>query len=74
VDIVFFQDKKKQALTFDIVPCDDKPPFDLCLDLKEPLRGHKRLWSFDDRSDMDAYVPWAREWRESAEVRARGAR
>ena len=74
VEIVFLQDKKKQSVPFEIVPCHDKPEFDLCLDLKEPLRGHTRLWSWDDDADMDRHVPWAKEWRASAEARARGAR
>jgi hypothetical protein len=74
LDIVWFQDKSKQTIKFEIVACDDKPPFDLCLDLKEPLRGQKRLYSWDDDADMDANVPWAREWRASAEARARASR
>jgi len=74
VDIVFLQDKKKQVAPFEIVECHDKPPFDLCLDVKDPLRGKTRLWSWDDDADMDAAVPWAREWRASAETRARSIR
>lgn len=74
VDITFLQDKKKQVVAFDVVECHDKPPFDLCLKLKEPLRGKTTLYSWDDDADMDANVPWAREWRASAEVRARSAR
>ena len=73
-DITFLQDKKKQVVGFDIVECHDKPPFDLCLKLKEPLRGKTTLYSWDDDADMDANVPWAREWRASAEVRAKNAR
>ena len=74
VNIVFLQDKKKQAVGFEVVECHDKPPFDLCLVLKDPLRGKTRRWSWDDDADMDAHVPWAREWRASAETRARSAR
>ncbi|AKV03604.1 hypothetical protein AKJ09_10267 [Labilithrix luteola] len=70
-DLVFLQDKKRQLVPFEIVECHETPPFDLCLDLKEPLRGQKRLYSWDDDADMDAHVPWAREWRASAEVRAK---
>lgn len=72
--ITFLQDKNKRAVGFEIVECHDKPPFDLCLKLKEPLRGKTTLYSWDDDADMDAHVPWAREWRASAEVRARTAR
>lgn len=74
IDIVFLQDKKKQSIKFEIVSCSDKPPFDLCLDLSEPLRGQKRLYSWDDDADMDANMPWGRELRQAAEVRARGVR
>jgi hypothetical protein len=74
LDILWFQDKSKQSVKFEIVACDDKPPFDLCLDLKEPLRGQKRLYGFDRESDMDANIPWARELRASAEARGRAAR
>lgn len=69
-ELLWFQDKKKQSVGFTISECHDKPPFDLCIDFKEPLRGQKRLWSFDDDASMDANVPWAREWRSSAEARA----
>lgn len=74
VDVLFLQDKRRQVVGFDIVECHDKPPFDLCLKLKEPLRGKSTFYSWDDDADMDAHVPWAREWRASAEVRARSAR
>jgi hypothetical protein len=74
VDLVWLHDKKKQNVPFDVVECHDKPPFDLCLDLKEPLREQRRLWSFDDDAEMDANIPWAREWMASAEARARTVR
>jgi hypothetical protein len=74
VDLVFLQDKKKQTVKFEIVSCSDKPPFDLCLDLKEPLGGKTRLYSWDDDADMDSHVPWAREHRNAAEALARSAR
>ena len=74
VDIVFLQDRKQQVAAFEIVECHDKPPFDLCLDVKDALRGKTRFWSWDDDADMDAAVPWAREWRASAETRARTLR
>lgn len=69
-DLVWFHDKKKETVAFTVVECHDKPPFDVCLDLKEPLRGQKRLYSFDDDADMDANVPWAKDWRAAEELRA----
>ena len=74
LDLVFLQDKKKQTVKFVVVACSAKPPFDLCLDLKEPLGGKTRLYSWDHDSDMDAHVPWAREQRNAAEALARSAR
>jgi hypothetical protein len=74
LDIVFLQDKKKQNIKFEVVSCSDKPPFDLCLDLSEPLRGQKRLWSWDDDGDMDSNMPWGRELRTTAAAHAQGSR
>jgi hypothetical protein len=74
LEVTFLHDKKKQTVSFDVVSCDDKAPFDLCLDVKEPLRGKKRFYSFAFDDEMDAHVPWARAWRTSAEVRSRTVR
>ena len=74
LEVRFLHDDKKQTVSFEVVACDDQPPFDLCLDVKEPLRGKKRLYSFADDDEMDAHVPWARAWRASAEARSRAAR
>lgn len=74
IELTFLHDKKKETVSFEIVACEDKPPFDLCLDVKEPLRGKKRLYSFAYDDELDANVPWARSWRASAEARIRTAR
>jgi hypothetical protein len=74
LEIVWLQDKSKQTVSFEVVECHDKPPFDLCLELKQPLRGKTKLYSWDDDADMDRHVPWAREWRASAEARAKAQR
>lgn len=74
LDVTFLHDKKKQTVSFEVVACDDKPPFDLCLDVKEPLRGKKRFYSFAYDDEMDSHVPWARAWRSSAEARSRAVR
>lgn len=74
MEIAFLHDKKKETHTFTIAECDDKPPFDLCVDFDPPLRGVKRYysWSYDD--DMDARLPWGREVRAAAEARAKSMR
>ncbi len=74
LEITFLHDKKKQTVSFEVVSCDDTPPFDLCLDVKEPLRGKKRFYSFAYDDEMDNHMPWAKDWRTSAEARSRAAR
>jgi hypothetical protein len=74
LEVTFLHDKKKQSVSFEVVACEDKPPFDLCLDVKEPLRGKKRFYSFAYDDEMDSHVPWARAWRSSAEARSRAVR
>lgn len=51
---VFFpQTKKKKSFTYKIHPCDEQPPFDLCLDLsKNPWGGPKRYYSWSDQSSL----------------------
>jgi hypothetical protein len=72
--IQFLQDKQEQKVSFEVVACDDKPPFDVCLEVKESLRGRTRFYSFAYDDEMDAHLPWARQWRVSAEARSRAAR
>ncbi|MDF2694159.1 MAG: hypothetical protein K0S65_2542 [Labilithrix sp.] len=74
LEITFLHDKTKQTVSFEVVDCDDKPPFNVCLDVKEALRGKKRFYSFHYDDEMDRHVPWARAWRASAESRSRAAR
>jgi hypothetical protein len=74
LELRFLHDKAKQSVSFELVSCDDKPPFDLCLDVKEPLRERRRFYSFADDDEMNANVPWAREWRRGVEARARAVR
>jgi hypothetical protein len=69
LELTFLHDGKKGSVAFEVVACDDQPPFDLCLDVREPLRGKKRFYSFAYDDEMDAHVPWARAWRASAETR-----
>lgn len=69
VTMTFLQDQKKTETKFTITPCDEKPPFDLCLDLAESPRGPKRYYGFDDDEDYAAKVPWAEEMLRDAKAR-----
>lgn len=71
LSITFLQDGKKTETTFKITPCDEKPPFDLCLDLADSPRGPKRYYGFDDDDDYAAKAPWADAMLRDAEARVR---
>ncbi len=68
--LTFLQDKKSVETKFTITACDDKPPFDLCLDLVDSPRGPRRWYGFGDADEMDRKVPWGRAMMRSAESRA----
>jgi hypothetical protein len=68
--MTYLQDKKKVDTKFTIKPCDDKPPFDLCLDLANELGGRKRFYGFGANDDLEARVPWAKGVLRAAEARA----
>ncbi|MEZ4295262.1 MAG: hypothetical protein R3B70_09835 [Polyangiaceae bacterium] len=71
LDISFLQDGKKTETRFTITPCDEKPPFDLCLDLADSPRGPKRYYGFDDDEDYALIEPFAQGWIKDARARAR---
>jgi hypothetical protein len=58
LDLVMLQDKKAATITFEVKACDDKPPFDLCLTLSQPVRGPKTLYGFAYEEDEAANLPW----------------
>ena len=68
--ITFLQDGKKTETTFKITPCNEKSPFDLCLDLADSPRGPKRYYGFDDDEDYAAKMPWAADMVRDASQRA----
>jgi hypothetical protein len=70
IDMTFLHDKKRAQTKFTVHACDDKPPFDLCLDLADSPRGPKRWYGFDYGDDEAAHVPWSRAVRQAAEARA----
>lgn len=70
LSMVYLQDKKPAETRFKVTACDEKPPFDLCLDLTNPLGGNKRYYGFGDLDDMAARIPWSRSVLRAAEARA----
>jgi hypothetical protein len=56
--VKFLQDGKTTSTQFSIKACNDKPPFNLCLDLTNSPRGPKRYYGFNDRENEARYVPW----------------
>ena len=68
--LTFLHDKKSAETKFAITACDDKPPFNLCLDLVDSPRGQKRWYGFGDEEEMARKVPWGRAMMRSAESRA----
>jgi hypothetical protein len=57
--IKFLQDGVTVETKFTISRCDEKHPFDLCLDLANSPRGPKRYYGFDDDEDYATKMPWA---------------
>jgi len=74
LSMVYLQDKKKAETKFTVAACDEKPPFDLCLDLTDALGGRKRYYGFGDVDDMGSRIPWSRGLLRAAEARAQGPR
>ncbi len=61
LELVALQDKATLRLGFEIKACDDKPPFDACLHLSEPLRGKKVLYGFVDEEEAAHHHAWLRD-------------
>jgi hypothetical protein len=74
LSMVYLQDKKPVETRFKIAPCDEKPPFDLCLDLTTALGARTRYYGFGDADDMAARIPWSKTLLHAAETRAAGPR
>jgi hypothetical protein len=74
ISMIYFQDKKTAETRVKITACDEKPPFDLCLDLTDALGGRTRYYGFGDLDDMAARIPWSRSVLRAAEARAQGPR
>lgn len=74
LSMTYLQDKKTTETRVTITACDEKPPFDLCLDLSSALGGRKRYYGFGDLDDMTAHVPWSKGVLRAAEARAQDQR
>ncbi|AKT38143.1 hypothetical protein [Chondromyces crocatus] len=70
VALTFLHDRKSAESKFTVRDCDEKPPFSLCLDLQDPLRGPKRYYGFGSADDMAREVPWGSAVLKAAESRA----
>lgn len=67
----FLQDGKTAESKFTISRCDEKSPFDLCLDIPDTPRGPKRFYGFDYGEDFAARIPWGPQMLRAAEAHAR---
>lgn len=67
----FLQDGKTAESKFTISRCDEKSPFDLCLDIPDTPRGPKRFYGFDWGEDFAARIPWGPQMLRAAEAHAR---
>ncbi len=74
LSMTYLQDKKTAETRVKITPCEEKPPFDLCLDLTDALGGRTRYYGFGDLDDMGARIPWSKNLLRAAEARAQGPR
>ncbi|MCC6557569.1 MAG: hypothetical protein IT372_31845 [Polyangiaceae bacterium] len=73
VSMTFLHDRKTAETKFTVRACDDRPPFDLCLDLQDSPRGPRTYYGFGSDDEMARRIPWGQAMMKSAEGRA-GAR
>jgi len=70
VHVTFLQDGKKVSSSFTVKPCDEKPPFTLCLVFDSAVRGPKKLYAFGDTEDLARNIPWGRQLLQAARASA----
>ena len=66
LELVTLQDGKTMSFTFEVKACDEKPPFNLCLRMSEPLRGNQVLYGFGSEDEAASRFGWFREARARA--------
>jgi hypothetical protein len=67
----FLQDGKTAESRFTITRCDEKSPFDLCLDIPDTPRGPKRFYGFDWYDEFESKIPWGPQMLRAAEEHTR---
>lgn len=56
LSMTWLHDGKKQKNRFSVSHCDAPPPFEICLELKKPVGGTKRYYSWDDPDDAAEHL------------------
>jgi hypothetical protein len=74
LSMVYLQDKKTAETRIKVSACQEKAPFDLCLDLTDALGGRTRYYGFGDLDDMASRIPWSKSVLRAAEARSQGPR
>lgn len=69
--IKFKQDGKTAQSKFTISSCEEKYPFDLCLDIPDTPRGPKRFYGFGYDDDFAERVPWGPQMKRALEEHSR---
>ncbi|MCS6900004.1 MAG: hypothetical protein RMJ98_09890 [Myxococcales bacterium] len=56
--ITLLEDRKKKETRYTLRPCDEKPPFDLCLTFDNPPLGPAKFYGFSDSEQTTHRLPW----------------
>lgn len=70
LEMTFLHDDEEARSGFAVEPCDQEPPFDLCLTLEGAARGPARYYSFSDQNAAGRELP---EWVRRVDAQARAA-
>ena len=70
LDVTFLQDGRKVDARYKIAACDEKPPFNLCLDFENAPMGPKRLYGFSFDDEESKAIPWAKELKSAGRAKS----
>jgi hypothetical protein len=70
LEITSLQTKKRTTTAFTVDKCDENPPFNLCLTLKDMPGGAVKLYGFQYEEDMERAIPWGKNKLEAARALA----